>query len=136
MRIEGIPMVNRFLMVVCAFTLSGCSIFLSSRIDDESEKEFVEWRTNTGDLRQAIVTGAKQKGWMVLDESPDCVSLRLFVRRHVVDVDVFYGQTEFIVKYKNSENMGYDPRTGKLHRSYKAWVRDLKQSIKYAAKLM
>ena len=82
-------------------------------------------------MREAILKGAANRGWVMKSEKEGCLTLVLNVRggKHSVVVDVRYTGEEFSVRYVESVNMDYEPETGKIRGKYVQWVRNLKQDI-------
>lgn len=82
-------------------------------------------------MRETILKGGANRGWMLKSEKEGCLTLVLNVRsgKHVVVVDVPYTAEEFSVRYVESVNMDYEPATGAIRGKYIQWVRNLKQDI-------
>ena len=82
-------------------------------------------------MREVILKGGANRGWMMKSEKEGCLTLVLNVRggKHVVVVDVPYTAEEFSVRYVESVNMDYEPATGAIRGKYIQWVRNLKQDI-------
>ena len=82
-------------------------------------------------MREAILKGGGNRGWVMKSEKEGCLTLVLNVRggKHSVVVDVPYTTEEFSVRYVESVNMDYEPATGAIRGKYVQWVRNLKQDI-------
>ena len=119
---------------ICALALavacSGC--FSSSyNVRMESDPVRIVRPVEVKAMREAILKGGANRGWMMRSEKTGCVTLVLNVRggKHSVVVDVLYTGDEFSVKYVESSNMDYEPATGTIRGKYVQWVRNLKQDI-------
>lgn len=118
------------LAVVCA----GC--FMSSYSVSQEDGSVRIVRSVEGNAwREAILKGAASRGWVLKSERPGCVTLVLDMRggKHMAVVDVLYANDEFSVRYVDSSNLEYDRQTGRIHRKYVQWVRNLKKAIRAEA---
>ncbi len=86
------------------------------------------------EMHDAIVRGGRERNWIVSEDVPGKVSLRLNLRTHSVIVAVRYTQTNFRIEYVWSQNLDFEERSGKryIHGNYVRWVRNLEQSIQRA----
>lgn len=119
---------------ICAMALAvacaGC--FSSSyNVRMESNPVRIVRPVEVKAMREAILKGGTNRGWVMRSEKAGCVTLVLNVRggKHSVVVDVLYTGDEFSVKYVESVNMDYEPATGNIRGKYVQWVRNLKQDI-------
>ena len=119
---------------ICAMALVvACAGCFSSgyNVRMESDPVRVVRPVEVKSMREAILKGGANRGWMMRSEKTGCVTLVLNVRggKHSVVVDVLYTGDEFSVKYVESSNMDYEPATGAIRGKYIQWVRNLKQDI-------
>ena len=119
---------------ICAMALVvACAGCFSSgyNVRMESDPVRVVRPVEVKSMREAILKGGANRGWMMRSEKTGCVTLVLNVRggKHSVVVDVLYTGDEFSVKYVESVNMDYEPATGAIRGKYIQWVRNLKQDI-------
>lgn len=83
--------------------------------------------------REAIITAAETKGWMVQDEGSGRLGASLTVRdKHTVKVLITFTTTDFSINYVDSTNMKYEVDAGKptIHPFYNKWVKTLEEAIK------
>ena len=119
---------------ICALALAvACSGCFSSSYNVHMESDPVRVVRPMGakTMRETILKGGANRGWMMKSEKDGCLTLVLNVRggKHVVVVDVPYTAEEFSVRYVESVNMDYEPATGAIRGKYIQWVRNLKQDI-------
>ena len=119
---------------MCAMALAvACAGCFSSgyNVRMESDPVRIVRPVEVKAMREAILKGGANRGWMMRSEKTGCVTLVLNVRggKHSVVVDVLYTGDEFSVKYVESSNMDYEPATGAIRGKYIQWVRNLKQDI-------
>lgn len=124
-------MKRSMLCAVLAVVLCGCFGSSAYRANQENEVVKLVPAQQKAKVRNAIIRGGLNRDWRVASETDGCIRLHLDVRggKHQVDVDVFYTENDFTVKYVSSVNMEYDPVDGTIHRKYVQWVRNLKQEI-------
>jgi hypothetical protein len=78
-------------------------------------------------VRDAIVAGARAKGWRLHEKAPGHFVGSIVVRNHTAAVDIFYDATSYSIQYKNSSNLKYDGE--RIHRNYNKWIILLDQQI-------
>ena len=79
-------------------------------------------------IAQGIVRAGNGLGWQIKKEKPGHSIGTLYLRKHMVKVDINYSQTEFSINYKDSSEMGYDGTN--IHSNYNSWVQNLSNAIK------
>lgn len=123
-------MKNAICTLALAVACAGC--FSSGyNVRMESDPVRIVRPVEVKSMREAILKGGANRGWMMKSEKEGCLTLVLNVRggKHVVVVDVPYTAEEFSVRYVESVNMDYEPATGAIRGKYIQWVRNLKQDI-------
>jgi hypothetical protein len=78
-------------------------------------------------VQAAIIRGARQKSWQVVQKEPRKLRLKLRVRgKHTIVVDVHINIDMVDVEYVSSINMNYE-KSGdgreRIHPHYEKWVR-------------
>jgi len=80
-------------------------------------------------VKQAILAGAKEKGWVARELTPGVVSASLAVRNHLAEVEIPYSSTSYSIIYKSSTNLDYKANDQTIHNQYNNWVNYLRQAI-------
>jgi len=80
-------------------------------------------------VETAITKGAADRGWMAKNVAPNVTELTLDSRGHHLVVDVKYDTASYLITYKDSANMNYDPVKYTIHKKYEKWTALLRQSI-------
>jgi hypothetical protein len=98
-------------------------------------------------VKQAVVSAAKSKGWTVAFSAENSLIATLIVRnKHTVVVKVDYDTNKYSINYNDSKNMKYgiidvQPTIassnkdqslngqGEIHPAYNQWVQDFKDAI-------
>lgn len=80
-------------------------------------------------VRQAILNGAKDKGWIARELSPGVITASLAVRNHLAEVEIPYSGTSYSIIYKSSSNLDYKASDQTIHNQYNNWVDYLRQAI-------
>lgn len=123
-------MKNAMCTLTLAVLCAGC--FSSSyNVRMESNPVRIVRPVEMKTMRDAILQGGANRGWVMKSEKEGCLTLVLNVRggKHSVVVDVLYTGEEFSVKYVESVNLDYESSTGRIRGKYVQWVRNLKQEI-------
>jgi hypothetical protein len=81
----------------------------------------------SGDVAQPIERALTARGWVVTDRRPGEIDAALVGADFRADITVAYTQTSYSVRYRNSENLGYDGVN--IHRHYNNWLNNLRVSI-------
>ena len=78
-------------------------------------------------ISKEIIEAGTSLGWQMKKEKPGHIIATLFLRDHMVKVDVIYTNTEYSITYKDSSNMGYDGTN--IHSNYNSWIQNLSNNI-------
>lgn len=76
-------------------------------------------------IKHDIVFGAGSKGWVLVKDEPNAMTLRLQKRDWSLDVLVSYRAKSFKVSYLNSNNLGYGTMVDGsrlIHPNYNRWI--------------
>jgi hypothetical protein len=83
-------------------------------------------------VARAIKSGAMRKGWRTRKIRNGLIVAKITVRgKYFVAVNINYNAKGYVISYKNSRNLKYDPATKSIHPSYNKWVHILEQNINY-----
>src|SRR5262249_11976626 len=86
--------------------------------------------THTPDqVRVAIATVAKKRGWTVEDAGPGMLKATLVTHEHRAVVNIPYTATSFGIHYVDSTNLNYNGKS--IHRNYDRWVKNLREDIEH-----
>lgn len=80
-------------------------------------------------VRQAIIAGARDKGWVARELRPGVISASLSNRSHYAEVEIPYSGSSYSIIYKSSTNLKYRPSDQTIHNQYNNWVNYLRQAI-------
>ncbi len=80
-------------------------------------------------MRKAILAGASNKGWEVIEIGEGLIQAVLNVRTHQVVVEIPYGADYYSIIYKDSTNLRYNQKKGTIHPRYNTWIVYLQRSI-------
>jgi hypothetical protein len=80
-------------------------------------------------VREAIVTAAARRRWVVQEQSPSSMLATIDVRgKHSATVDITYDTTGYAIAYRDSSNLDYED--GEIHKNYNGWVIKLDKAIR------
>jgi len=126
-----IAMLNRIplLLLFSAFALfvSGCGggagvMDVKSSFSTSSDKATLD------QVGRKIITASAVKGWKPRLASAGHIIASRRRSGYVAKIDIFYTSDRFEIKYKDSDNMGYDGHS--ISSVYGDWVSDLSDEIK------
>lgn len=87
-------------------------------------------------LERAIYIGAYNQDWSTVSVAPGhIVATHIEAPRKVV-VDILFDTHTYSVHYKSSQDLNYDPSSGKIDPRYNRWTGDLIDSINAALQSM
>lgn len=78
-------------------------------------------------IGKSIINAGILLGWQVKTVNPGIISAKLFLRKHVAEVEIKFDNKQYSITYKNSENLNYNE--GKIHKNYNSWIRNLDRGI-------
>jgi len=78
-------------------------------------------------VRGAIMEAASDNGWIVTEDDPCRLIMKLVVNRHRAFVSVDYSATTYSISYEDSVLLLHDGTN--IHRNYNAWVMNLQDQI-------
>lgn len=113
------------ILIVLALAAAGCRSYPTVYEVKNQPVALAPGKT----MRQAILQAGRGRRWMMHEVRPGLMEARLLVRSHEVTVHIPYTQDTFSIEYVDSNNMKYDPKTNRIHRKYKQWVRNLEVDI-------
>lgn len=79
------------------------------------------------EVKTAIESGARDRGWNVNHGEPRSMIVGIVVRTHYAEVKIMYSNTEYSIIYNKSNNLNYS--NGMIHRNYNRWISNLRTSI-------
>ena len=79
------------------------------------------------DINKAIRRALVDKGWAAINKDKGHVVGRIYVRRHMLSVDITYNTKLVKIRYKNSESLKYRKREGieYIHGRADGWIRNI-----------
>ncbi len=80
-------------------------------------------------VKQAILAGAREKGWVAREMGPGLITATLAVRSHLAEVEIPYSANGYSILYVRSSNLDYDARNQTIHNQYNNWVDYLRRAI-------
>jgi len=79
---------------------------------------------------QLIQAAGVERNWTMNMKEPGHIIGFILVRsKHRAVVDINYTTKSFSIDYKDSSNLGYNPGTGRINKSYNNWVYNLEKAI-------
>ena len=72
------------------------------------------------EVRNAIIQGAANRTWVAKRVEAGHIVATLHIRSHMAQVDIYYDENQYSIRYKNSDNLKY--KNGYIHRNYNGWI--------------
>ncbi|MDX2507536.1 MAG: hypothetical protein QNL62_24100 [Gammaproteobacteria bacterium] len=79
-------------------------------------------------VTKEIINAGVQLGWQMKNQKSGHMIATLYLREHMVKVDIYYSSSEYSINYKDSNNMNYDGDN--IHSNYNSWVQNLSNAIR------
>lgn len=122
-------MLNKKIVVLILFSLFliGCRTAPVLDIKDAPINTASGKKPALSLVTKEIFDAGVQLGWQMKKEKPGHIIATLFLRDHMVKVDIHYSTTEYSITYKDSSQMKYDGTN--IHSNYNGWVQNLSNAI-------
>jgi hypothetical protein len=115
------------LIALAALAAVGCAARPVMNVQD-APVEYVGRPPTLADVERAILRAGQAQGWKMEPVRPGLIVGTYTWRSHVAVVDVTYTNKTFDIKYKDSQNLGYDGTN--IHRNYNYYVGELDKGIR------
>lgn len=79
------------------------------------------------EVKQAIITACKNRGWIPVEKSPGVIQATLNLRRTQSIININYDTNKYSIDYVSSQNLGYNGT--EIHRNYIKWITILSGEI-------
>jgi hypothetical protein len=86
-------------------------------------------RIAIADVERAILDACKRRRFEAKTESPGVISARWTHGSHWFDVSIEFSDSNYSIRYKNSERMDYDEKRQRIDDSYNEYVAALSEHI-------
>ena len=116
------------ILMVLSLFLIGCRTASLMDISDAPINTASGKTPSLSLVTNEIIQAGMQLGWQMKKVKPGLVVGTLYLRDHMVKVDIHYSKTEYSIMYKDSTNMNYDGTN--IHSNYNNWVQNLNNGIK------
>ncbi|MDR0486059.1 MAG: hypothetical protein LBH29_04960 [Elusimicrobiota bacterium] len=84
---------------------------------------------NEAAVEKAIAASCAENKWDIIDKKKGEITAQLNIRTHTLIVTIKYDKNEFIISYKDSKNLKYNPENQTIHSSYERWIDNLSKGI-------
>ncbi len=82
------------------------------------------------EVREAIASGCKGKGWRPVMDGETQLKCSILVRgKHYAEVRIPFSLTNYSIIYSDSRVLDYNEKRQRIHRNYNNWVLNLNASI-------
>ena len=117
------------LISVASLGLFGSSAVLARSATVENIRTPIPFTQNLSleKVREAVIRGGLAKGWQVVGEKNQTITLKYVKKIHVAACDVHYSTKEFSITINPMTTLISGP--DKVHPKYNQWVRNLNKHI-------
>jgi hypothetical protein len=122
-------MMNKKLILVMLITvfLIGCRTAPVMDVTDVPINTPSGTAPSMSAVTKGIINAGIQKGWQMKKQRPGHIIGTLYLRKHMVKVDIKFNAQEYSITYNDSSNMQYDGEN--IHSNYNSWVQNLSNAI-------
>ena len=115
---------NFLIIVLISFSFISCSRRIPIYNVDSSPIPFDLTKEIVG---KSIINAGILLGWKIKITDSGIISAKIFLRKHVADVEIKYDSQQYSITYKNSEKLNY--KNGKIHKNYNSCIQNLDRGI-------
>lgn len=117
------------LISVASLGLFGSSAVLARSATVENIRTPIPFTQNLSleKVREAVIRGGLAKGWQVVGEKNQTITLKYVKKIHIAACDVHYSTKEFSITINPMTTLISGP--DKVHPKYNQWVRNLNKHI-------
>lgn len=117
------------LISVASLGLFGSSAVLARSATVENIRTPIPFTQNLSleKVREAVIRGGLAKGWQVVGEKNQTITLKYVKKIHIAACDVHYSTKEFSITINPMTTLISSP--DKVHPKYNQWVRNLNKHI-------
>ncbi|MCH8885874.1 MAG: hypothetical protein IIC13_04725 [SAR324 cluster bacterium] len=115
---------NFLIIVLISFSFISCSRRIPIYNVDSSPIPFDLTKEIVG---KSIINAGILLGWKMKRTDPGIISAKIFLRKHVAEVEIKYDRKQYSITYKNSEKLNY--KNGKIHKNYNSWIQNLDRGV-------
>jgi hypothetical protein len=105
--------------------MSSCK---SSHIYDVHQHKIVHKKSNKP-VYAAIKKAGRSLGWRITSIKPGMARGKLYVRKHVAVVSIYYNSHSYSIRYAYSKNLKYNAQKKTIHKAYNGWIKNLERKI-------
>lgn len=116
------------ILIVVSVFLIGCRTAPVMEISDAPINTASGKTPSLSLVANEIVEAGVQLGWQMKKIKSGQIMGTLYLRDHMVKVDIAYSKKEYSIRYKDSSNMDYDGTN--IHANYNSWVQNLSNAIR------
>ncbi len=115
------------LLSVASLGLFGSSATLARSAPVQKIKTTIPFTLSLKQVREGVIRGALAKGWQIVGEKNQTITLKYVKKIHVAACDVHYNTKEFSITINPMTTLITGPN--EVHPKYNQWVRNLNKHI-------
>ncbi len=116
------------LLIILSMFLIGCRTSPLVEVTDAPITTGSGKTLNLSAVTHDIIQAGVGLGWQMKKVKPGYILATLFLRKHMVKVNIHYSTTEYSITYNDSNEMNYDGTN--IHTNYNNWVQNLNNAIR------
>jgi len=113
------------ILIVTLLMLSACTSLPLYNVD----KHKIDNPASSQKVYSAIKQAGRHLGWKITSIKPGKARGKLYLRKHVAVVNIYYNSRSFSIHYVSSKNLKYDGQKKTIHKNYNSWVQNLEREI-------
>jgi len=112
-------------LLLTSFMMSACK---SSHVYNV-HKHKIDHPKSSKRVYAAIRKAGRSLGWKITKIRPGIARGKLYLRKHLAVVDIYYNSRSYSIRYVNSRNLKYNAQKKTIHKNYNSWVQNLERAI-------
>jgi len=113
------------LLLATAFMMSACKSTPLYNV----HKHRLDNPQSSKRVYAAIKKAGRHLGWKITRIKPGVARGKLYLRKHVAVVNIYYNSRSFSIRYVNSTNLKYNAQNKTIHKNYNGWIHNLEREI-------
>jgi len=113
------------MLLLTAFMMSACK---SSPVYNV-HKHTIDHPKSSQKVYVAIKKAGRSLGWKITRIKPGVARGKIYLRKHVAIVNIYYNSRSFSIRYINSKNLKYNAQKKTIHKNYNSWIQNLERAI-------
>jgi len=112
-------------LLLTSFVMTSCK---SAHIYNVHQHKIIHKKSSKR-IYSAIKQAGRSLGWRITSIRPGVAKGRLYIRKHMAVVNIYYNRYSYSIRYSYSKNLKYNAQKKTIHKHYNGWIKNLERAI-------